>query len=574
MKKNLKSSLFLSSALRESLVNYNLTKLRSDFVAALVVSLVSLPLAMALAIAVGLPPQHGIYTSIIAGIITPLFGGSIWQVSGPTAAFVVILNPIVLNYGLHGIIWAGIFAGFILIVLGFTKLGKLINYVPYPVTTGFTSGIAVVLATISLNDFFGLGIKVMDGNFINKLILIYKNFPSINLATTFIGIVTLIILFSANRFIRFIPSTMLAIIVAIFLSILFSYGGYDISTIGSNFTFTDSSGAIYNGIPSHPPILHLPTFIKDTLYSIPSLNEIKILMQPALAIAILIALESLLSATIADSLANTKHNPNAELTSIGIANIFSALASGIPATGAIARTTTNINSGAKSPIASSLHAIFILLYVLFFAKYLNYIPMVALAALLLYTAFKMSHYKQFIHILEIASINDIIVLLTCFTLTVFVDMVIGVTFGMLCAAFLLINRIIKLTHVEIEGNSSETEDGILSLNLPKGIMVYTIRGFLFFGTIEKAFDRSNFSPIDTKQLIINISDVPFIDMTALVAMQSFLLSVASDKCNIHIVCKTTNIVGKIRKKIKTLDINKYIFFYIDLQEAINKAKIL
>lgn len=554
----------LATALRKSMRSYSISAFRQDLLAAFVVSLVALPLSMALAIAVGLPPQHGIYTAVVAGIIVPLLGGSVWQVSGPTAAFVVILAPIVSQYGLRGIIWAGILAGIILIGMGFTRIGRLINYVPYPVTTGFTAGIAVVLATLSLNDFLGLGIAKLEGEFIEKVGLIASHFPAFQPATFAVGALTLLLLFTANRVVRFLPSAIIAIVAGTLLALLFSHFGYDVTTIGSKFSYTAANGETLPGIPPYPPMLSLPTFSEGSLFTIPSLDEFRVLLFPALAIAILAALESLLSATVADSMAGTRHDPDAELNAIGIGNMLSALASGIPATGAIARTATAINNGAKSPLASSIHAVLILVYVLLLAPYISYVPMAALAALLIHTAYRMSHYRQFIRVLQIAPRSDVIVLLACFTLTVFIDMVAGVGVGMVCAAFLLINRITELTQIEVEGNGAETDAARV---LPKGALLYRIRGPLFFGTIEKAFDRYRFTHDYINRFILDIRDVPFIDMTGLVAMKSMLASLAHEQRQVFILCDTPEVQEKIEKKISGHHVRPHVHFYPNLEAA-------
>jgi SulP family sulfate permease len=558
--------MLLSPALRIALKTYNLTHFRQDILAAFVVSLIALPRSLALSIAVGLPPQHGLYTAIVAGAVVPLLGGSNWQVSGPTAAFVVILAPIVSENGLHGILWAGLMAGGILMVMGFARVGRLINYVPYPVTTGFTAGIAVVLATLSLNDFMGLGIPKLEGDYIEKLSLIVAAIPHADMASTLVGLVTLVLLFSAHRIIRILPGAVIAILAGTGLALLLAHYGHEVVTIGSKFSFTTPQGKTLPGIPPYPPIFMWPTFDAGKLLSIPSLAELKTLAFPAFAIAILAAIESLLSATVADSMAGTKHDPNAELGAIGVGNILSSLAGGIPATGAIARTSALINSGAVSPIAASVHAVFIMLYVLVLAPYISYVPMASLAALLIYTAYRMSHYRQFIRTIEIAPRSDVVVLMVCFTLTVFIDMVMGVGVGMICAAFLLIKRVTEMTNIEVEmeGEASPA----INKKLPKGTMLYRIRGPLFFGTIEKAFDRYRFTHDFIRCFILDIRDVPFIDMTGLVAMKSMLISVASDEREVRIICNTPEVKDKLTRKIKGHAVEKYVKFYGAVEEAL------
>lgn len=557
----------LATALRSSIRGYNLRTFRQDALSAFVVSLVALPLSMALAIAVGLPPQHGLYTAIVAGIVVPLLGGSIWQVSGPTAAFVVILAPIVSEFGLRGIIWAGALAGVMLLVMGFARLGRLINYVPYPVTTGFTAGIAVVLATLSLNDFLGLGIAKLEGDYVEKLSAIAGRLPSLDGYTFAVGAVSLLLMVTGGRLIRGVPSPITGVLAGTALAFVFAQMGHEVATIGSEFSYTALSGEVVPGVPPYPPALHVPTFEAGGLFTLPGLEELRLLLFPALAIAVLAALESLLSATVADSMAGTRHDPDAELNAIGIGNILSALAAGIPATGAIARTATNINSGARTPLASTLHAVMLALYILALAPAIRYMPMASLAALLMMTAYRMSHHKQFLRVIQIAPRSDVIVLLTCFLLTVFIDMVAGVGVGMVCAAFLLIKRVTELTQVEVETAADRTSAG----PLPAGTMVYHIRGPLFFGTIEKAFDRYQFTHDYIDNFIVDMEDVPFIDMTGLVALKSMLASVAHEKRTVRIVCNTPAVADRIRRKISDHAVREYVHFHATLDEALQPA---
>lgn len=561
----------LSTAMRKTMKGYGFSTFRQDAMAAFVVSLLALPLSMALSIAVGLPPQHGLYTAIVAGAIVPLLGGSVSQVSGPTAAFVVILAPIVAELGLRGIIWCGLLAGVVLILFGFVRLGRLINYVPFPVTTGFTAGIAAVLATLSLNDFLGLGIAKLEGSFVEKAYTILSYLPSLNPYECAVGIATLLLIIYSGRVVRVVPGAIIAVLAGTGLALLFAHYGHDVETVGVRFSYLDPDGATHAGIPPYPPMFHWPVWEGHELFTIPDLTEFRQLLFPALAIAILAALESLLSATVADSMAGTKHDPNAELTAIGIGNVLSALASGIPATGAIARTAVNLNNGARTPLASSMHAVLVMVYVMLLAPYMSYLPMASLAAILIHTAYRMSHLRQFIRIIEIAPRSDVIVLLTCFLLTVFIDMVAGVGIGMICAAFLLIKRVMDLTHVELEGNA---EEGSMAAprTLPHGTMVYRIRGPLFFGTIEKAFDQAGMAQEGIDNFIVDITGVPFIDMTGLVAMRSMLESIANEKRAVHVVSNTPEVLDKIRQKIKGSRAHRHVHFHATIEGALHHKK--
>ncbi len=461
----------IAAALKESFKEgYNLQSFKSDCIAGLIVSLVAFPLAMALAIAVGLPPQHGLYTAIVAGIIVPLLGGSITQVSGPTAAFVVIVAPIVSEHGLRGLIITTIMAGFLLIALGVAKLGRYINYVPYPVTTGFTSGIAVVIGTLALNDFLGLHIEKLQGEYIHKLLLIAEHLPMLYWPEALVGATALLVMSTSAKIIPKIPSPILGIAAGTALAYVLQAQGFDIATIGNRFSYDLPDGSTGQGIPPFLPALQFPAW--------PDFAELRMLIVPALVITALGALESLLSAAVADGMTGTKHHPNSELVGVGIGNILSGLAAGIPATGAIARTATNIHSGAKTPLASSIHAIFIMAYVLLLAPTMSYIPMASLAALLLMVAYRMSHWRQFRRTIEVASRSDTIVLLACFGFTVFIDMVAGVTVGVVLSCFLLVKRIANLTQSDVSHASTGHHRKLQHVTLPDDVMVYHISGLL------------------------------------------------------------------------------------------------
>ncbi len=410
----------IGTALKESLQKgYNFPTFQSDLSAAIVVSLVALPLSMALGIAVGLPPQHGLYTAIIAGIAVALFGGSKVQVSGPTAAFVAILAPIVAQYGLTGLIWCQLMAGGLLIAMGILRLGKYIEHVPFTVVTGFTAGIAVVIATLALNDFLGLGISQFGPHYIDKLGAIASHLPMLTPQEAVIGIVTLIIIVWFRKVTTIIPAPVAGIAVATLMAFLCARQGIEVHTIESVFSYVGANGDKVGGIPPYWPQFHWPETV-----------DITPLFWPAITVAMLAALESLLSATIADNITEEKHDPNAELTGIGIGNLLSGLFAGIPATGAIARTAANIQAGAKTPMAAVMHAVLLLIYMLMLAPWISKIPMSALSALLLVTAWRMAHLNLLVDIVRAKNQKDIVVLFVTMALTVFVDMVAGVGVGL------------------------------------------------------------------------------------------------------------------------------------------------
>lgn len=540
--------LLLATALRDSFRNgYDLRALRSDMAAALVVSLVALPLAMALSIAVGLPPQNGLYTAIVAGLVVPLLGGSRSQVSGPTAAFVVIVAPIVLVHGLRGLIITTVMAGIVLVALGIGRLGRYIAYIPYPVTTGFTAGIAVVIGTLALNDFLGLHIAYLQGGYAHKLGLIVTHLPALNGPEALVGLVSLVIMFTSDRIVPKVPPPVIGIGAGTLLAAGLHRAGLSVATLGSQYSYVLPNGQTGHGIPPLPPSLHIPGLDPSALFALPTPDELKVLLLPALVIAALGALESLLSATVADGMAGTRHNPNAELVAIGIGNILSALAAGIPATGAIARTATNIHSGARSPLASALHAVLILLYVLLLAPFMSYIPMAALAALLITVAYRMSHWRQCVRLVRIGPRSDAIVLFACFGFTVFVDMVWGVGIGVVLACFLLVRRMASLTHSEVSAVGSRSAR-TAGLDLPEDTLVYHIDGSLVFATIEKAFDRMGFIHDGVRTLIIDMEKVPLIDMSGLVAMKSAILDLEAQHRDV-ILCGRREVTDPILRKL-------------------------
>ena len=417
-----------ATALRDTLPSYNWDTFRHDLTAGFIVSLIALPLSMALSIAVGLPPQNGLYTAIVAGIAGALFGGSPTQVSGPTAAFVVIIAPIVTDLGLQGLIWCQLLAGLFLILLGVLHLGRFIHHIPHAVVTGFTTGIAVTIALLALNDFLGLGIKDLHGHFIEKVITLLHNADHFQFSSFAVGGVTLATLFLFPRITQRLPSPIIAVVLGALLAWAFTKGGVSVETLATRFSFTAPDGSVHGGVPPYPPVFHWPGS-PDSAFGTLSYDKLKNLLGPALLIAALAALESLLSARIADKMAHTHHDPDSELTGIGLANIFSASVLGIPATGAIARTATNIHSGGKTPVAAILHALFVLVYIVTLAPIISHIPMAALAALLLATAYRMSHLHEFVAILKTAPRDEILVMVVCFLLTVFIDMVVGVSAG-------------------------------------------------------------------------------------------------------------------------------------------------
>ena len=536
--------------------------MKNNLLSGLTVGIIALPLSMALAIATGVPPELGLYTAIIAGVFAALFGSSKVNISGPTAAFIVILIPIVQEFGITGLLLCGLLSGIILIIIGVLKLGTLIELIPYPVTVGFTSGIAVVIATFQIKDFFGLTIENFNGHYLDKIYLIFKSFHTLDLAEFFVGFSTLALLILWQKTKSKIPSALIALTITTlavtFLNIYFPF--LDISTIHSTFTYKigDLQG---QGIPPVPLQFSLPwAFLKPEEINLDLLLK---LLPHAVAIAILGALESLLCAVISDGMTGNKTNPNKELIGQGITNIMVPFFGGIPATAAIARTVVNIKSGATSKISSVIHGIFILLAISFFSTYLSYLPMASLSALLLMVAWNMSEVKHFVNILKVAPKDDVYVLLTCFFLTVLFDMQIAVAIGIGLASILFIKRTIDLYSIELVNTKNLTTQHEIS----KDISIYDINGPMFFGAAQNALKTLLNTNEDTNIVILNMKNVTLIDMTAMVALKS-IIDTFNDKDKKLIFCGLNN---RIEKKLEKAHFNIKENFD-EIEDAINFAK--
>src|SRR5882724_11694715 len=426
---------------------YSAAFLRHDALAGLVVGIVALPLSMALAIAVGVPPQHGLYTAIVAGIATPLLGGSRFQVTGPTAAFIVILSPILVRHGLAGLLVAGGMAGVLLLAMGLFRLGRLIQFIPHPITTGFTSGIATVIGVLQIKDLLGLRPARVPDHFLERVWSYVQARHTANLSEMSIGALTLALL---PRVTKRVPAPLIALplaAVAAWLAHRF-VAGFDVATIGSNFT-TVIDGQVVHGIPRLPPQPMLPWHVGDGLPL--RLSTFRALFPAAVAIALLGAIESLLSAVVADAMAGTKHDPDSELLALGVGNLLCPFFGGIACTGAIARTATGIRYRSRSPFATVIHALVVLAAVLALAPLISYLPMASLAGLLVIVAWNMSEAKHFLHTVRVAPKSDVAVLLTCYALTVIFDMVVAVTAGMILAAFLFMRRMAEVASVQLVG---------------------------------------------------------------------------------------------------------------------------
>jgi SulP family sulfate permease len=510
----------MRAVLREG---YTRADLRADVLAGVVVGIVALPLAMALSIAVGAPPQHGLYTAIVAGFVIALLGGSRTQVSGPTAAFIVILAPIFARYGLTGLLLSGALAGVLLVMMGLLRLGRLIEFIPYPVTTGFTAGIATVIATMQVKDLFGLTLPHPPEHFVERVGAMIGAWRTASGWQLLIGLCTLAMLVGLPRLTRRVPAPLIALPLAALLAALLGHlvPGLSIDSIASRF-HSEVGGQIVPGIPRSPPLPMLPWAAGGPPLSFELLRQ---LLPGAFAIAMLSAIESLLSAVIADGMARTRHDPDAELLAAGVGNLIAPFFGGIPATGALARTATNIRSGGRSPVAAMVHAVTVLAAVVLLAPLIGHLPMASLAALLLLVAWNMSEVKHFAHMVRVAPRSDVAVLLTCFLLTVVFDMVIAVSVGIVLAALLFMRRMAEVAQVRIIGEGHSEAPA----NLPPGVMIYDISGPLFFGAAQKAMGALGlFEKAGT--VILGLDQVPLMDATGLVALESALAMLKKRGC--------------------------------------------
>ncbi|HJS48100.1 MAG TPA: C4-dicarboxylic acid transporter DauA [Gemmatimonadales bacterium] len=509
-----------AAALRESLAGgFGRAELRRDVLAGLVVGVVALPLSMALAIASGVPPQYGLYTAIVAGALIPLLGGSRTQVSGPTAAFVVLLAPVSARYGLAGLLLATLLAGALQVAFAALRMGQLIEFIPHPVTTGFTSGIAVVIASIQLADVLGLRLPPIEDT-PQRLVEVVRALPGWQWPELATALLTLLLLVTWPRVTRRVPSPLVALVVAAGAAWLASrwLPGFGVSTIGDRFTFDAGGGAVGRGIPGRPPTFALPWTMPgpDGSPLVPSLGLLRDLLPPAFAIAMLGAIESLLSAVVADGMAGTRHDPDAELLGQGLGNLAAPWFGGFAATGAIARTATNVRAGGRSPVAAVTHALFVLLAMLALAPLLAHLPMAALAALLLLVAWNMAEVENVAHILQVAPRSDALVLATCMLLTILFDMVVAVTAGVLLAALLFMRRMAEISGARLLQEGAPTPHGAV----PAGVLLYEIAGPLFFGAAQKAMRSLHEIEGTMKVVVLDLGAVPALDATGLVGLES------------------------------------------------------
>ena len=555
------------SALKDSFRNgYTFRHLVKDIIAGLTVGIIAIPLSMALAIASGVPPQHGLYTAIVAGIIIALTGGSRFNISGPTAAFVVILFPVTQQFGLSGLLMATLFSGIILVLMALFRLGRLIEYIPLPVTLGFTSGIGIVIATLQIKDFLGLSIEQMPSHYLEKVQVILTALPSINWADAGVGIITLIILTQWHKLRLPIPGHLPAVIVATLFSLLLTHFGYAVATIGTQFQYTLSDGTTGYGIPSVLPEFSLPWNIPDPQGNLINWNfdTIQRLLPAAFSMAVLGAIESLLCAVILDNMTDTKHHSNNELLAQGLGNIASPFFGGITATAAIARSAVNVKSGGVSPISSVVHALLVLFALLFFAPALSYLPLSSMAALLLVVAWHMADLPQIIQLIRRSGRNEIAVLLVCLILTVLFDMVIAISVGVLLASLLFIRTIAEMTKSINIAVPEDLDD----------VLIYRISGPLFFAAADNLFadlhDKTVHTDHEIKHIVLQCDAVTVLDAGGIHALTRFVQHMLPHQqlymCNMQFQPLRTIVKSGSLPEIKK------ITFTADLTEALNKIR--
>lgn len=477
-------SLRVGYALREALVDgYGRGDLLKDAIAGMTVGVIAIPLAMALAIASGVPPQYGLYTSLIAGVIIALTGGGRFSISGPTAAFVVILHPLAAEYGLAGLLLASIMAGAILIAMAFARLGRFIEYIPEAVTLGFTGGIAIVIAVLQIPDFIGMTISAMPEHFVGKLVTIGSNLHLADVGSSMVALFTLAVMVTWPRLRTPVPPHLPALVLACLLGIVLGWQGIEVDTIGSRFHYLLPSGAQAPGIPPYLPTFDWPwnRAGADGEPLALTLNLISDLLPTAFAIAMLGAIESLLCAVVLDGMSGKRHSANSELLAQGLGNLVTPFFGGVTATAAIARSAVNFKAGAVSPIAAIIHSVVVLLGLLLLSRALAYVPMPAMAALLMVVAWNMSEAPKSVKLVKKSPSGDVLVFLTCLSLTVFFDMVIAITAGILLASLLFMKEIASLTHVvEVTDNPN-----FVRTKLPDNFKVFKIRGPLFFAAADR-----------------------------------------------------------------------------------------
>lgn len=521
---------------------YGKGELRSDLLAGLTVAIVALPLAMALAIASGTSPDKGLVTAVIAGFLISLLGGSRVQIGGPTGAFVVVVFNVIATHGYDGLVLATLMAGVILVASGYARFGQVIKYIPYPVITGFTAGIAVIIASSQVKDFLGLKLQSVPADFIPKWVAYFENIHTTNLATLTIGLFSLAIIIVLRKKAPKLPGYLIAVVVSSVVVTIFSI---PIETIGSRFPH----------IPSGLPYPEFPAF---------SFEKFKAVIPSAFTIAFLAGIEALLSAVVADGMTGYKHRSNQELVGQGIANIASAFFGGLPATGAIARTATNIRSGAKTPVAGILHAVFLLLFMMLASDVMKYVPMAALAAILFIVAWGMSEIRHFIHIFKLSRSDRMVMILT-FLLTVLVDLTVAIGVGVTLASLLFMMHMSKAVEIS-SGIGSDEEDQRLSL--PPNVEVFRITGPVFFGVSGELIDVLKRMGQMPRVLIVRMRLVPFLDASGASALEDLVKKCAASGTDVIF----SSLQSQPQEMISRLHLSHSVRYAGSYEEALNLSR--
>ncbi len=496
---------------------YTVSRLSRDLIAGITVGIIAIPLAMALAIGSGVPPQYGLYTSAIAGIVIALSGGSRYSVSGPTAAFVVILYPVAQQFGLSGLLMATLLSGVFLILFGLARFGRLIEYIPLPVTLGFTSGIGITIATMQIKDFFGLEIAHMPEHYLPKVAAL----PGLNPGDAAIGIVTLGVLVLWPRLGIRLPGHLPALLVGCAVMGVVHLLDGDVATIGSRFHYLLADGTQGSGIPPLLPQLVLPWNLPGSSFTL-SFDALRALLPAAFSMAMLGAIESLLCAVVLDGMTGTRHNANSELIGQGLGNLVAPFFGGITATAAIARSAANVRAGATSPLAAVFHALLVLLALLALAPLLSWLPLSAMAALLLMVAWNMSEAHKVIGLLRRAPKDDIVVMLICLSLTVLFDMVIAISVGVVLASLLFMRRVARMTRL-----------APLNVSVPEDVLAVRVTGPLFFAAAEGIFTPLLAQAAGKRVIVMQWDAVPVLDAGGLDALQRFIERLP-DGCELRI----------------------------------------
>ncbi len=537
-----------------TLKEYTKEQFIKDLIAGIIVGIVALPLAIAFAIASGVSPEKGLYTAIIAGFIISFFGGSRVQIGGPTGAFIVIVYGIVQQYGVDGLTIATFMAGIILMIMGFAKFGSVIKFVPHPLIVGFTAGIALIIFSSQMKDFFGLEMGAVPSEFIDKWADYFKHFDAINWYALIVASGTVIITLGFSKITSKIPGSLVAILLFTTLAILLKW---PLETIGSKF----------GNIPSSLPLPVMPHI---------DFEIIKHLIQPAFTIALLGGIESLLSAVVADGMIGGSHRSNTELIAQGVANVFSSIFGGIPATGAIARTATNVKNGGRTPVAGIIHAITLLLIMLFVGKWATLIPMSCLAGILVVVAYNMSEWHSFVSVAK-GPRSDSVILLVTFFLTVLVDLTVAIEIGMVLAAFLFMRKMVQVTNISSitkemnDHDESEDFKELSKYNVPDGVEIFEIEGPFFFGAASKFSEAIKIIERTPNVLILRMRYVPFVDATGLHTLEKIFKESKAEKITLLLSGVRPEIYAELEKSGLLNKIGKENIL-LNINQALKRAK--